>query len=187
MKVGFGGKSVDRGGGGGGGGERGEDAGGILKGGRWYDLIAHIHSLIGLQQRDLITILREFFSFSFCFSFFLSLFVSFSLFSCFLLFACCLLLFPFPFFFFFFPIVTPLPPRAEFSLHLKYVHSFFPFGLSIFSPSSSSSSFVLQTTLDSKHLCIRNRWLCFHYYLYTIFCTPLPKQAHTEPYQQFDR
>lgn len=26
------------------------------EGERWYDLIAHIHSLIGLQQRNLITI-----------------------------------------------------------------------------------------------------------------------------------
>lgn len=29
---------------------------GFERGGRWYDLIAHIHSLIGLQQRNLITI-----------------------------------------------------------------------------------------------------------------------------------
>lgn len=45
------------------------------EGERWYDLIAHIHSLIGLQQRDLITIFREFFFVFFLSFFFLSFFL----------------------------------------------------------------------------------------------------------------
>lgn len=64
----------------------------------------------------------------------------------------------FPFFFLFFSLVTSLPPGAQFSLHLKYVRSFIRFGLNTFSSPSSSSSSVLQSTLDSRHHhFIRNR------------------------------
>lgn len=156
-----------------------------MRGWRWYDLIAHIHSLIGLQQRNLITILREFSFYSFSFPFFSFLFFSlFFLFLFFLLFIVFLLLFAF---------LSSFPSSLPYHQGLN-----FPCTSNVF---AASKSFDLASTLSSPPRLHPPSYCKLRLTAATtvsIFGSsgsllpvyhdiPLPKQAHNKSPQHFDR